>query len=324
MKRQALIFLSLGTLMLLLAVFDLCSGSRWINIFDGGLSDMQRQIIFSLRLPKMLTAVLAGAALSVSGLMMQTLFRNPLAGPYILGVSSGASLGVALVTIGGLTTLWGASLAGSLAVTVTAILGSLLVLLLVMAVARRVSSNVSLLIVGMMIGSLAGALVNVLQNFANPDALKLFITWTFGSLSSVGWGEMAIMLPVIVAGMTCAMLLVKNLDGLRLGENYAAGLGVNVSRTRLGIVLATGLLAGGVTVFCGPIAFVGVAVPHIARGILRSSSHRLTMPASVLIGANLLLVCDILCSLGTYPLPVSTVSAIFGAPVIIRIVLKKH
>jgi iron complex transport system permease protein len=120
------------------------------------------------------------------------------------------------------------------------------------------------------------------------------------------------------------MLLVKNLDGLRLGENYAAGLGVNVSRTRLGIVLATGLLAGGVTVFCGPIAFVGVAVPHIARGILRSSSHRLTMPASVLIGANLLLVCDILCSLGTYPLPVSTVSAIFGAPVIIRIVLKKH
>ena len=324
MKRQTFIFAFLTLMMVSLAVLDLCSGSRWLNPFAADLSDMQRQILWNLRLPKMLTAMLAGAALSVSGLMMQTLFRNPLAGPYILGVSSGASLGVALVTIGGLTALWGSSLAGSVAVTFTAILGSLLVLLLVMAVARRVSSNVSLLIVGMMIGSMAGALVNVLQNFANPDALKLFITWTFGSLSSVGWSEMTVMFPVLLAGMLCAMLLIKNLDGLRLGENYAAGLGINVTRTRLLIVLATGLLAGGVTVFCGPIAFVGVAVPHIARGILRTSSHRLTVPASVLVGANLLLVCDILCSLGTYPLPVSTVSAIFGAPVIIRIVLRKH
>ncbi|MBQ4508901.1 MAG: iron ABC transporter permease [Paludibacteraceae bacterium] len=324
MKRDTLIFLVLSLMLVALALFDLCSGSRWINPFAAGLTDVQRQILWNLRLPRMLTAVMAGAALSVSGLMMQTLFRNPLAGPYILGVSSGASLGVALVTIGGLAALWGSSLAGSVAITFTAIMGSLLVLLLVMAVARRVSSNVSLLIVGMMIGSMAGALVNVLQNFANPDALKLFITWTFGSLSSVGWSEMAVMFPVLLAGMLCSLMLVKNLDGLRLGENYAAGLGINVSRTRLLIVLATGLLAGGVTVFCGPIAFVGVAVPHIARGILRTSSHRLTMPASVLAGANLLLVCDILCSLGTYPLPVSTVSAIFGAPVIIRIVLSKH
>ena len=200
---------------------------------------------------------------------------------------------------------------------------SLLVLLIVMAVARRVSSNVSLLIVGMMIGSIAGALVNVMQNFANPDSLKLFITWTFGSLSSVGWSEMMIMLPVLAVGVTCSLLLIKNLDGLRLGESYASALGIDVTHTRLCIVLATGLLAGGVTVFCGPIAFVGVAVPHIARGLLHTSSHRLTMPAAMLVGADLLLECDILCSLGTYPLPVSTVSALFGAPIIIHIILKK-
>lgn len=283
---------------------------------------IDRQILCALRLPKMLTAVLAGVALSVSGLMMQTLFRNPLAGPYILGVSSGAGLGVALVTIGGVSSMLGV-LGGNVAVSLAAILGSTLVLLLVMAIARRVKSNVSLLIVGMMIGSIAGALVNVLQNFANPDALKLFITWTFGSLSSVGWGEMQVLAPVVALGLGCAVALIKPLDGLRLGENYAQGLGIHVEKTRLGIVLATGLLAGGVTVFCGPIAFVGVAVPHIARGILGQSSHRWTMPAAALVGANMLLVCDILCSLGTYPLPVSTISALFGAPVIIWIICKK-
>lgn len=287
---------------------------------------MQEQIILQLRLPKMLTAILAGASLSVAGLMMQTLFRNPLAGPYILGVSSGASLGVALVTM--VTTSLPlasrliASSPNSL-IASSAIIGSLLVMLLVMLIAKRIRSNVTLLIVGMMVGNIAGALVNMIQNFANPDSLKLFIVWTLGSLSGVGWNE----LPTLTIGIAIAaiivLMLIKPLNGLLLGEDYARGLGINVERTRWMMVLASCLLAGSVTAFCGPIAFIGVAVPHIARGVFATSNHRLTVPASALIGANILLICDILCNLGTYSLPISTMSALFGAPIILWIVLKK-
>ncbi|MBR1922483.1 MAG: iron ABC transporter permease [Paludibacteraceae bacterium] len=320
MKRTSFLFLFLVVLLVGLSLLDVCVGSRWLVPW-GAMNDVERHVVLALRLPKMLTAIMAGMSLSVSGLMMQTLFRNPLAGPYILGVSSGAGLGVALVTIGGIT--MGATMGSSLLITIAAISGSMLVLLLVLAIAHRVKSNVSLLIVGMMLGSIAGALVNVLQTFANPDALKLFITWTFGSLSSVGWEQMYLLVPVIGAGMLFALGLIKSLDGLRLGENYARGLGINIDRTRLLIVVSTGLLAGGITVFCGPIAFIGVAVPHIARGLFGTSAHRITMPATVLIGANMLLVCDMMCSLFTYPLPISTMSALFGAPIIIWIILKK-
>ena len=284
---------------------------------------MDRNILHAIRLPKAVTAILAGASLSVAGLIMQTLFRNPLAGPYTLGVSSGASLGVAMLTmLGGILSTFHFPLL-SIGLPVAACIGAILVLLLVLAVSRRVTSNVSLLIVGMMFGSIAGALVSVLQNFANPDALKLFIVWTLGSLSSVGWSDMQMMLPILLLGTLFVLLALKPLNGLLLGEDYARGLGINVSRTRLFIVLATGLLAGGVTAFCGPIAFIGVAVPHIARGLFNTSNHRITVPASALIGACLLLVCDVLCSLFTYPMPISTVSALFGAPVIIWIILKK-
>ena len=324
MQRKPLIFVFLGLLLVLLFGLDVCSGSIWLWPF-GELSPMEQQIIHSIRLPKALTAILAGSALSIAGLVMQTLFRNPLAGPYTLGVSSGASLGVAFLTM--LGTIFQVShfqfQISALSLPFAAVIGASLVLLLVLAVSRRVTNNVSLLIVGLMFGSIAGALVSLLQNFANPDALKLFIVWTLGSLSSVGWSDMQMMVPVLLLGGLFALLALKPLNGLLLGEDYARGLGINVERTRLYIVLATGLLAGGVTAFCGPIAFVGVAVPHIARGLLRSSNHRLTMPASALIGACLLLVCDVLCSLAIYPLPISTVSALFGAPVIIWIILKK-
>lgn len=284
---------------------------------------MEQQIIHAIRLPKSLTAVMAGASLSVAGLIMQTLFRNPLAGPYTLGVSSGASLGVAFLTMcSTLVSIKFSAFGYQFVLPLAACMGASLVLLLVLAVSRRVTSNVSLLIVGMMFGSIAGALVSLLQNFANPDALKLFIVWTLGSLSSVGWSDMQMLVPVLLLGGLFVVLSLKPLNGLMLGEDYARGLGINVSRTRLYIVLATGLLAGGVTAFCGPIAFVGVAVPHIARGLFHTSNHRVTIPASALIGASLLLVCDILCSLFIYPLPISTVSALFGAPVIIWIILK--
>jgi iron complex transport system permease protein len=207
-------------------------------------------------------------------------------------------------------------------IPIAAFIGAALVLLLVMGVGKKVTSNVSLLIVGMMFGSIAGALVSLLQNFANPDALKLFIVWTLGSLSSVGWSDMQLLIPILLLGTVFVLLALKPLNGLLLGEDYARGLGIHVGRTRLFIVLATGLLAGGVTAFCGPIAFIGVAVPHIARGIFKTSNHRVTIPASALIGACLLLVCDLLCSLAIYPLPISTVSALFGAPIIIWIILK--
>lgn len=280
---------------------------------------MEHNILHAIRLPKAITAILAGAALSVSGLIMQTLFRNPLAGPYTLGVSSGASLGVALLTM---LSAFSIQLS-SFSLPIAACIGATLVLLLVLTVSRKVTSNVSLLIVGMMFGSIAGALVSLLQNFANPDALKLFIVWTLGSLNSVSWSDMQLMVPILLAGSVFVLLALKPLNGLLLGEDYARGLGIRVTQTRLFIVLATGLLAGGVTAFCGPIAFIGVAVPHIARGIFRTSNHRITIPACVLIGACLLLVCDLLCSLFTYPLPISTVSALFGAPIIIWIIIKK-
>ena len=326
MRKNGYIFIGLFLLMLILALLDVCSGSIWISplsTLNSQLSTLHSQLLLHLRLPKMLTAILAGASLSVAGLMMQTLFRNPLAGPYILGVSSGASLGVALVTM--VTTIL--PLAFSLSphsfIATSAIIGSMLTMLLVMLFARRIRSNVTLLIVGMMVGNIAGALVNMIQNFANPDSLKLFVVWTLGSLSGVGWEE----LPTLAIGIAIAaiivLMLIKPLNGLLLGEDYARGLGIHVERTRWMMVLASCLLAGSVTAFCGPIAFIGVAVPHIARGIFATSNHRLTVPASALIGANILLVCDILCNLGTYSLPISTMSALFGAPIILWIVLKK-
>lgn len=315
MTRNASIFTGLVLLLLLLMGINICSGSIWLWPF-GELSPMEQQILHAIRLPKAVTALLAGAALSVSGLIMQTLFRNPLAGPYTLGVSSGASLGVALLTM--VSTVSGLAVS----IPIAACIGAILVLLLVLAVSKRVTSNVSLLIVGLMFGSIAGALVSLLQNFANPDALKLFIVWTLGSLNSVNWQDMQLLVPIFVAGTVFVLLSLKPLNGLLLGEDYARGLGIHVARTRLYIVLATGLLAGGVTAFCGPIAFIGVAVPHIARGIFKTSNHRVTIPASALIGACMLLVCDILCSLSVHTLPISTVSALFGAPIIIWIILK--
>lgn len=322
MKRNTIIFVVLVLLLGVLAVINACSGSVWISPWHfSSFTPMQEQILLHLRLPKMLTAILAGASLSVAGLMMQTLFRNPLAGPYILGVSSGASLGVALVTM--VSSGIGYRVLEIGMISGAAIVGSVLVMLLVMLIAKRIRSNVTLLIVGMMVGNIAGALVNMIQNFANPDSLKLFIVWTLGSLSGVGWNELPTLAIGVVIALVVVLLLIKPLNGLLLGEDYARGLGINVERTRWMMVVASCLLAGSVTAFCGPIAFIGVAVPHIARGVLGTSNHRLTVPASALIGANILLVCDVLCNLGTYALPISTMSALFGAPIILWIILKK-
>ena len=204
-----------------------------------------------------------------------------------------------------------------------AIIGSTLVLLLVLAISHKIRHSVSLLIVGMMIGSMASAVVNIIQNYANPDALKLFIVWTFGSLSAVTWQQLEILVPIFFVGCVIAVCLIKPLNGLLMGENQGRALGVDVKKTRLLIILSTGLLAGGITAFTGPIAFIGIAVPHIARGLFRSTTHNVIMPATMLIGATLLLVCDMLSGLTTYPLPISTVTALFGAPIVIWIIVKK-
>ena len=291
--------------------------------FGKGAEGINSEILLNFRLPKAITAVLAGASLSVAGLMMQTLFRNPLADPYILGVSPGASLGVAWVMMAA-AFLPVAFVSSGWALIAAAIIGASIVLVLVVGVSFKVNNAVSLLIVGIMFGTIASSFVSVLQNFSNPDAVKLFVMWTFGSLSAVTWNYMTVLLPVVLVGLGLAFYLQKKLDGLLLGENYARGLGISITKTRFLIVLATGLLAGGITAFTGPIAFVGVAIPHIARGVFRTSLHRILLPACVLLGASLLLVCDIISQMPTYTLPINTISALFGAPIIIWIILKRR
>lgn len=329
-SRSFIIFIALSFLTLGLFLADLAWGSIHISLqeilsvfFGKTATGINSEILLNFRLPKAITAVLAGASLSVAGLMMQTLFRNSLADPYILGVSSGASLGVALVMMAA-SSLPVLFVSSGWALIVAAIIGASVVLALVVGVSFRVQNAVSLLIVGLMFGTIAGSIVSVLQNFSNPDAIKLFVMWTFGSLSAVTWTYMQVLLPVALIGLGMAFFLQKRLDSLLLGENYARGLGVSIIQTRFLIVIATGLLAGGITAFTGPIAFVGVAIPHIARGIFHTSSHKILMPATVLCGASLILFCDIISQMPAYTLPINTISALFGAPIIIWIILKKQ
>ncbi|MDR1653868.1 MAG: iron ABC transporter permease [Prevotellaceae bacterium] len=327
-KRNYIITSVLVILLVLFFVADLLFGSISISLSDffktifGTQNDrVVHEIIVNYRLTKALTAVLAGAGLSVSGLLLQTLFRNPLADPYILGVSSGASLGVAVVVLA--SSLAPAVLLQSgWAQIVAAIVGASAVLALVVFFSFRVRSVVSLLIIGIMFGAIASAIVTILQNMSNPDFLKIFIAWTFGSLSSVTWSYMIVLLPVTTAGILFACLLQKSLDGLLLGEKYAASLGISVKRMRLLIVLTAGILSGSLTAFTGPIAFVGVAVPHLARGLFRTSQHRILLTACILCGAILLLACDIITQIPASALPLNTVCALLGAPVIIYILLK--
>ena len=329
-SRNFLLFSVLSLLLLGLFLVDLAWGSIHISLreivsvfFGKGADEVNSEILMNFRLPKAITAVVAGASLSVAGLLMQTLFRNSLADPYILGVSSGASLGVALVMMAA-SVLPVAFVSSGWAIIVAAIVGASVVLALVVGVSFKVHNAVSLLIVGLMFGTIAGSLVSVLQNFSNPDALKLFVMWTLGSLSAVTWSYMQVLVPVALVGLIIAFFLQKRLDGLLLGENYARGLGISIQRTRFLIVIATGLLAGGITAFTGPIAFVGVAIPHIARGLFKTAGHKILLPAVVLCGAALILACDIISQIPSYILPINTISALFGAPIIIWIILKKR
>ena len=310
--------------MLLLVAADVLVGSTGAVWPFGGAADNEivRRILFDFRLPKAAVALLAGAALSAGGLLMQTLFRNPLAGPYVLGVSSGASLGVAFFLLG-FPILGAFGVARDIGVAAAAWLGAAAILLLVMAVSSRIRDIMAVLILGMMFGSAATAFVDLLQYFSSDSALKSFVIWSMGSLGGLSHGQLLILTVCVVGGLVMAALSVKPLNLLLLGEGYARSMGVSVKRVRLLLFLATALLAGSVTAFCGPIGFVRIAVPHVARMLFRRADHRILLPASVLIGANLMLFCDMVSQLpGTeLILPVNTITALLGIPVVVMVVV---
>lgn len=303
-----------------------------LRILTGGEPDKASwiDVIFKFRLPKAVTAMLVGAALSVAGLQMQTLFRNPLADPFILGVSSGASLGVALVVLGTgagstLSFITGLSVFGDLSLAIAASLGSGLVLGAVLIVSRRVQNTLTLLILGLMFGYLTNAIVSLLIYFSQPERVQAFSLWAAGSFGGVTWNQMRVFSPVILSGLLISYVMIKPLNALLLGDEYARSLGLNVRRARFWIILSASLLAGVSTAFCGPVWFVGVAVPHVARSLLNTADHRSLLPASMLMGASFALVADVIAqSPGSqYVLPLNVVMSLFGVPIILWVILRQ-
>lgn len=279
------------------------------------------KIVVNIRLLKAVVALLAGAALAVSGLQMQTLFRNPLAGPYVLGISSGASLGVAIFLLGApLLGLTGHPLISTLGIAGAAWIGSALILMLIAAVSRRIKDIMVILILGMMFSSGVGAVVQILQYLSNEAALKSFVVWTMGSLGDVTLGQLGLLLPAVVLGLVLAVAVIKPLNLLLLGENYARTMGLDIRRSRQLIFLSTTLLAGTVTAFCGPIGFIGLAVPHVARILFADADHRILVPASILTGIVVMLLCDVLAKLLTFP--INTITALLGIPIVIWVVIR--
>jgi iron complex transport system permease protein len=306
--------------------------SEIVKVLTGGEASKQSwtNIVLKFRLPKAITAALAGAALGVSGLQMQTFFRNPLADSFVLGISSGASLGVALVILSA-GTVTGTMLA---AITVTshftlaiaASLGSGLVLLLVLGVAHRVESTMTLLILGLMFGYLASAIVSLLLYFSIPEQIQAFINWTFGSFSGTTWSQIRVFAPITLFGLVLSLGLSKSLNALLLGEAYARSMGLNLTTARFGIVFSTAILSGTVTAFCGPIAFIGIAVPHICRSLFGTSDHRVLVPASMLVGAIVALTAALIAEFpgSRLVLPLNAVTSFIGAPIVIWVILRQR
>jgi iron complex transport system permease protein len=328
--RWILLFIALVSLF----IVDLALGSVAIPIpqlvelslgkhFD---NELWTSIFFDFRLPKALTCVLAGAALSLGGLQMQTLFRNPLAGPDVLGLTSGASLAVSLVYLGASAGVPFLSLSGSWTIALTASAGCAGVFMVVLIFFSRLTDNVSLLIIGLMIGAGTSSIVSVLQFISKAEDLQMFLIWTLGSLSSLDWSELTILIIILITGAVLSFSQVKSLNAWLLGPNYAQSLGVNLRKARLIMIFSTCLLTGGVTAFCGPIAFVGLAVPHLIRMLLKTQNHVVLIPGVMSGGAILLLVCDILSQLPgkSQVLPINALTALIGAPVVIWVVLRNR
>ena len=318
-SRSVLLFTALAALTLFLFLLDLAVGAVavplgdvWAALTGGDCPRATAKIILNIRLIKAVVALLAGAALSVSGLQMQTLFRNPLAGPYVLGISSGASLGVALVVLAGF--------GSSIGIAGAAWLGAALVLVVIAAVGHRIKDIMVILILGMMFSSGVGAIVQILQYLSKEESLKAFVIWTMGSLGDVTFDQLAVLVPSIIAGLLLAVVTIKPLNLLLFGEEYAVTMGLNIRRSRGLLFLSTTLLAGTVTAFCGPIGFIGLAMPHVTRMLFRNSDHRVLVPGTVLSGASVLLLCDLVSKLFT--LPINAITALLGIPIVVWVVLR--
>tara|TARA_Y100000588_G_scaffold17910_1_gene18557 strand:- start:5792 stop:6820 length:1029 start_codon:yes stop_codon:yes gene_type:complete len=285
-------------------------------------------IITNYRLPKAVTSILVGSGLGISGLLMQTLFRNPLAGPFVLGITSGASLGVALIILG--SGLFGGFFATALiskwSIVIAASLGSFLVLLAVLAVSHKVRDTMAILIIGLMFGSITAAVVSVLSYFSSAEQLQQYVFWGFGSLSNLSWKELSIFFLIYLVGMILSIMSIKSLNSLLLGENYAKSLGINLKQSRFIIILATSLIAGTITAFAGPIAFIGLAIPHLTRQIFKTSNHKILLPAVFLFGAITMLICDSIAQVpgSDYTLPINAITALVGAPVVIWLLVRQR
>ena len=297
-------------------------------LFSGQSSSEQWiTIIREFRLPKAITAILAGMALSVSGLQMQTVFRNPLAGPYVLGISSGASLGVAILMMGmGMTAGSIIGTVGNWMIVFAAFLGASAVLFLIFFVSLRIRDVMTILILGIMFGSITSSFINVLQYFSSESLLKSFTMWTMGSLNGVTSGQLKVLAPCVICGLIVSLATVKSLNAMLLGESYARSLGVNIIASRLFIFFSTGILAGSVTAFCGPIGFVGIAVPHICRILFRTADQRILLAGNILTGAIVMLISDLISLLpgNGIVLPINSVTAFIGIPIIIWIIVRNH
>lgn len=333
-RRNSWLMLGAGMVLVISFMLNVSLGSVSISIsqifeglFIGEWSrDSLRQIVVNYRLPKALVAILAGLGLSISGLQMQTFFRNPLAGPYVLGISSGAGFGVAILILAGSIFGFASHAVSPWAIAIAGTLGAGLILVLVSLVAWRVKDSMTLLIVGIMFGAAVSAIISVLAYFSGAEALKLYTIWSMGSLGGLGWEQVWMMMGVVLVGLFPVVFSIRAFNALLLGESYASSMGVNTTRLRWWMILSTGLLSGVVTAFCGPVAFVGIAVPHMARIIWKTADHRVLFPASALCGAVLLLLCD---ALGQLPgsaqsLPINAVTSLIGAPLVIGLVLKRN
>jgi len=300
----------------------------WHALINPQETDATAHILWSLRLPRACTALLAGAALSVCGAQMQTLFRNPLADPYVLGISSGAGLGVAFFVMGYSTGAFITKIPWimHLGTAAAAWIGALTVSFLVMAAAKRLRNTMSLLILGIMIGSVGGALISLFQYFSSASALKIYVLWTLGSFGGVTDIPLSIMAILIALGLGLSVYNIRALNALTMGETYAKSLGIQVNAVRNRIFISTALLAGSVTAFCGPIGFIGIAVPHLARLLFKNANHKVLIPATALLGASIMLLADLTAQLpgSGQLLPINTVAALLGIPVIILIILQNR
>ncbi|MBE7628949.1 FecCD family ABC transporter permease [Tenacibaculum piscium] len=333
-KKNSNYFIGLAILLVVIFFINISLGSVSIpfeeifNTLTGGISSKEswQTIILNFRLPKAITAIMVGSGLSICGLLMQTLFRNPLAGPFVLGISSGASLGVALLILG--SGLFGgiftSIILSNWTMAISASLGAFLVLSAVIIMANKVRNTMSILIIGLMFGSLTSAIISVLSYFSEAAQIQQYLFWSFGSLGNLSWQELGIFGIIYMLGILGTSSIIKPLNSFLLGENYAKSLGINIKKSRTIILLISSLLTGVITAFSGPIAFVGIAIPHIAKMIFTTSNHKILIPASALIGAIVLLICDAIAQLpnSEFTLPINAITSLFGAPVVIWLLVR--